>query len=310
MLNPLPQPENKARRGVYAAAISPLNEDGSLNGPRLAAYCQYLLSEAGGCDGVAPLGTAGEGTSLSLADRCAAPGHLAAAGVPGKQVIFGAGAASVGDAVAVGRAAVEAGYTNLLVLPPYYYKSPEDDGLYEAYSRLIEGVGSDALRVYLYHIPQMSAVPLSVELVVRLRKAFGPVVAGIKDSSGDFSQSLAYIEATGGIASDFDVFPASEAMLWDGIDAGAAGIISGSTNAFGAMTQAALQTETGAAREAAMERLRRARDIISGFNMTAAMKQIAAWRNNEPELTRVVPPLLPLSQVERERLKTELEGLS
>ena len=309
MPNPLPQPTDKARRGIYAAAVSPLTSDETLDGPRLASYCGFLLSEAGGCDGVAPLGTAGEGTSHALRDRCAVPGHLAEAGIPPERVILGAASAAVGDTIELARAAMDAGYVNLLVLPPYYYKSPTDEGLFAAYSRLIEGIGDDRLRVYLYHIPQMSAVPLSVDLVVRLREAFGPAIAGIKDSSGDFSQSLGFIEATGGIANDFDVYPASEALLWDGIEAGAAGIISGSTNAFGALAQAALQAEAGPARDAAMERVRRARAVAAGYNMMAAMKQVEAWRSNAPELARLVPPLVPLSEDERERLKAELEAL-
>ena len=67
----------KARRGIYAAAVSPFTETGALDAPKLIAYCQHLLSPAGGCDGVAPTGTTGEGTSVAMADRLALPGHFA-----------------------------------------------------------------------------------------------------------------------------------------------------------------------------------------------------------------------------------------
>jgi len=151
---------SKARRGIYAAAVSPFDDDGSLNAQKLVRYCQHLLSD-GGCDGVAPTGTTGEGTSISTTDRLALPGVFAEAGIETDRVIFGTGAPASGDCVALTRAAVEAGYTNVLVLPPFYYKNPSDEGLYAYFANLVEKIGRDDLRVYLYHFPQMSMTPLS-----------------------------------------------------------------------------------------------------------------------------------------------------
>ena len=123
----------KARRGIYAAAVSPFDADGSLNTSKLIAYCQHLLSD-GGCDGVAPTGTTGEGTSIAMRDRLALPAAFAAAGIETDRVIFGTGAPASGDCVELTRAAVESGYKNVLVLPPYYYKGVSDDGLFSYYA--------------------------------------------------------------------------------------------------------------------------------------------------------------------------------
>lgn len=303
------QPAAKARRGIYAAAISPLKADGSLDGPGLAAYCKHLMSEAGGCDGAAPLGTTGESTSLAMRDRLAAPGYLAEAGLPSDRIIIGTGSPSVADAVELTRAALEAGYMNVLVLPPYYFKSPSDEGLYAAYSSLIEQVGDDRLRVYLYHFPQMSTIPLPVGLVTRLKSAFGPVIAGLKDSTGDFEVSRAFIEATGGVAEDFDVFPANEVFLPQGIAIGSAGTISGTTNAFGALAKAALGLPPGPEREAAEEKVAAARALAARFNNIAAMKQIEAWRTGNDDWLRLLPPLVSLSESERADLKASLAAL-
>lgn len=299
----------KARRGIYAAAVSPFNADGALNADKLLGYCRHLLSE-GGCDGVAPTGTTGEGTSIAMADRLALPGVFAAAGIETDRVIFGTGAPSAGDCVALTRAAIEAGYNNVLVLPPYYYKSPSDEGLYAYYSNLVEKIGRDDLRVYLYHFPQMSAVPLSPALVTRLRAAFGPVIAGLKDSSGDFEQSRAIVEATGGVAEDFDVYPSSEAMLWDGLAIGTAGIISGSTNAFGALAQAALKAPEGAAREAAMAAVKKARAMAGKYPLMAAMKTVEAWRSGDDGWLRMAPPLVPLSAEQSVALRADLAAVT
>ena len=299
---------SKARRGIYAAAVTPFNEDGSVNTAKLIAYCKYLLTD-GGCDGVAPTGTTGEGTSVTMRDRLALPAAFAEAGIESDRVIFGTGAPSAGDCVELTRAAIEAGYNNVLVLPPYYYKSPSDEGLYAYYANLVERIGHDDLRIYLYHFPQMSQVPLSPELVVRLRSAFGPVIAGLKDSSGDFEQSRAIVDATGGVEKDFDVYPSSEALLWDGLSIGTAGIISGSTNAFGAKAQAALKAPEGAARDAAMEAVKAARAAAAKYPLMAAMKQVEAWRTGDEDWTRMAPPLRPLDATQKSALKADIEAL-
>ncbi|SNS86996.1 dihydrodipicolinate synthase family protein [Tropicimonas sediminicola] len=299
----------KARRGIYAAAISPFDADGRLESDKLVAYCRHLLAE-GGCDGVAPTGTTGEGTSVAMADRLALPGIFAQAGFAADQVIFGTGAPSLPDCVALTRASCEAGFVNALVLPPYYYKSPSDEGLYAYCAGLIDKVGRDDLRIYLYHFPQMSQVPLSVDLVLRLREAFGPIVAGLKDSSGDFEQSRAFVEATGGVAEDFDVYPSSEAFLWDGLSIGTAGIISGSTNIFAQKVQAARRAAEGPEREAAMREVRAARAVASKYPLMAAMKTAEAWRSGDDGWLRMQPPLQPLSGAQKAAFKADLEGLN
>lgn len=299
----------KARRGIYAAAVSPFDADGTLDANKLVAYCQHLLTD-GGCDGVAPTGTTGEGTSIAMADRLALPGAFADAGIASDRVIIGTGAPASGDCLALTKAACDAGYTNVLVLPPFYYKSPSDDGLYAYYAKLIDGVGRDDLRVYVYHFPQMSAVPLSVDLVTRLKADFGPLIAGLKDSSGDFAQSAAFMKATGGIDADFDVFPSSEAMLWDGLALGSAGIISGSTNAFGAKAQTALKAPEGPARDDAMDHVKAARAVAGKYPLMAGMKQIEAWRSGDDTWTRMAPPLVPLTAQQKASLRADIDALS
>lgn len=297
---------SKAGRGVYAAAITPFDEDGHVNAEKLIGYCRHLITD-GGCDGVAPLGTTGEGNSISLQDRLALPAAFAAAGFDSSHVIFGSGSCSSGDAGAVTRAAVAAGFCNVLVLPPFYYKDPSDDGLFAYFAQLIETVGDEGLRLYLYHFPQMSMTPISVDLVVRLRDAFGPVVAGLKDSSGDFSQSLAFVEATGGVASDFDVYPSNEVLLFRGLEAGCAGVISGSTNAFGRFIHAA---KADGVDSEAFAQAEKARGIAANFPMVAAMKQMEAWRSGDPTWTRSAPPLMPLTEAQKADLEARVAGLA
>lgn len=295
---------SKAVRGIYAAAVSPFREDGSLDAAKLVAYCQHLMRD-GGCDGVAPTGTTGEGNSIALSDKLALPEAFAKANIAMDRVIFGTGACATADAILLSRNAVDHGYSNVLVLPPFYYKTPSDEGLYRYFAQIIEGVGNNDLRIYLYHFPQMSAVPFSTDLVVRLKKEFGPIIAGLKDSSGDFEQSRAFAQATGGVDADFDVYPSSEAMYFDGKDAGCAGIISGSTNAFAGKVQAAIKSGGGAEFEA----VKAARATAAKYPLMAAMKQVEAWRTNDDSWTRMAPPLVPLSDTQKADLKADLDAL-
>lgn len=297
----------KAYRGIYAAAVSPFREDGSLDAGKLIAYCQHLMSD-GGCDGVAPTGTTGEGNSIRMADRLALPAQFADAGIPSDRVIFGTGSCATGDAIALTKSAFDAGYKNVLLLPPFYYKSPPDDGLYAYFAQIIEAVGDERLRIYLYHFPQVSMTPFSVDLVVRLKKDFGAVIAGLKDSSGDFSQSKAFADATGGVDGDFDVYPSNEAMVFDALDAGCAGIISGSTNAFAGMVQKALAA-SGEARQPLLEAVKAARAAASKYPLMSGMKQIEAWRTGDESWTRMMPPLVPLTEAQKTGLRADLKTL-
>ncbi|WP_299484231.1 dihydrodipicolinate synthase family protein [uncultured Roseibium sp.] len=297
----------KARRGIYAAAVTPFDDQGGVDAAKLIAYCRHLVTD-GGCDGIAPTGTTGEGNSISAKDRLALPAAFAAAGFAADQVIFGTGACSSEDAIAYTRASLDAGFANVLILPPFYYKNPSDDGLYAYYARIIDKVNSDALRIYLYHFPQMSMTPLSPALVSRLKAEFGPIIAGLKDSSGDFSQSLAFVEATGGIDRDFDVYPSSEAMVFDALEAKCAGIISGSTNAFGNLVRAALNADE-AGREQAFQHVKAARAAAAKYPLMAGMKQLEAWRTNDESWTRMAPPLVRLNEAQKTGLRADLDTL-
>ena len=296
----------KAVRGIYAAAVSPLNANGDLDSIKLVMYCKYLVSD-GGCDGVAPTGTTGEGNSISFLQKIRIAEEFADAKFEPSKVIFGTGSCATQDAVDLSKATIDAGYPNVLVLPPYYYKNPTNDGLYAYYSELIERVGNENLRVFIYHFPQMSMTPIPVDVVVKLKNAYGPIIAGLKDSSGDINQAIAFASATGGVKNDFDVYPSSEALLFKGINSGCAGVISGSTNAFGKYVQQALKDGPDSK---SFELVKAARAVASKYPLMAAMKQIEAWRCNDETWTKMAAPLVKLNSEQKNNLKSDLTNLS
>jgi 4-hydroxy-tetrahydrodipicolinate synthase len=291
---------SKAKKGVYAAAITPIDGDGNPDLKRLVEYCRYLI--ANGCDGVAPLGTTGEAAALPHAFRMQVPDALAKAGIASDAVILGAGSPSVGDAIAIGNAALAAGYPNLLVLPPYYTKEPSADGLFDYYSRIIEALGN-RLRLYLYHIPQVTSVAIPVTLVCRLREKYGVVVAGIKDSSGSFDSAKSYLGM-----GNFDIYPSTEAVLSDGLAIGFAGVISGSTNASSQLAGSVLRA-SGSEREMLQEKLTDFRLTIQKFPLIAAVKQIQAWRSGDEGWLRMLPPQRNLTAEQTSALQLEMQRL-
>ena len=157
---------------------------------------------------------------MALLDR------LVAAGIPAARLMPGTGACSITEAATLIRHAVGHGCGGVLMLPPFYYKGMTDDGVFDFFRRVIDRVGSAALRMYLYHIPPQTHVGFSLELVGRLIKAYPDTVVGLKDSSGDWNNTKALLDGFPGFA----IFPGSEVFLLDGLRNGGVGCITASGN--------------------------------------------------------------------------------
>ena len=178
-------------RGLWCATLTPLDASGGVDHGLLVAHARSLLAQ--GVDGVAPFGTTGEGQSFSMAERIAGIEALLAAGIGPERVVAATGCAALPETVALTRHGARAGCAACLVLPPFFWKDATDDGLFTWYAKVIDAVGDPSLRIYLYHIPQVSGTPLSVDLVERLAGAFPGVIAGVKDSAGDWSNTAALL---------------------------------------------------------------------------------------------------------------------
>jgi len=291
---------SKADHGVYAASITPVDATGNPSGERLIEHCHWLMQQ--GVTGVAPLGTTGEGNSLPLAFRLSVPGLFREAGFSSNKVIFGTGSCAAGDAIVATKAVIDAGFTNALVLPPFYYKNVTEDGVFNYFDQLINTVNSDALRVYLYHFPQLSMTPFTVALIKRLKGAFGPVIAGLKDSSGDFAGTLEFVKA----ADDFDVFPGSEAVLIEGLANGCTGSISATSNASALLTAKTFNANGTAQAAELQETLTAVRLAISNYPLSPALKQIVAWRRGDDSWRTVLPPNIGLNDSQQQELHDAL----
>jgi 4-hydroxy-tetrahydrodipicolinate synthase len=187
--------------GIWAPALTPLDQDLKPDGARFAAHATWLLET--GCHGLAVFGTTGEATSFSVAERIALLEAALAAGLPPERLLVGAGCCALSDTLALTAHAAAVGCKNVLMLPPFYYKDMSDEGLAESFARVIDAVGDPALGVYLYHFPKLSGVPITHGLLARLSGAYPGVIKGVKDSSGDPDSTAGFIRSF----PDLAIFP-------------------------------------------------------------------------------------------------------
>jgi 4-hydroxy-tetrahydrodipicolinate synthase len=302
--------EAERLRGIFAAVLTPLDAGLRPDIGRFATHCRWLMDN--GCDALASLGTTGEANSIAVSDRVALIEGAEKAGLPMSQMIYGTGTPALHDTVALSRTALEAGAGGLLLLPPFYYKNPSEDGLFAAFARVAEKIGDLRPRIYFYHFPQMSAVPITLSLTARLREAFPGIFVGVKDSSGDFANTKAFIDAFPG----FDVFSGSEEFLLDNLKAGGKGCISASTNVTAHLASQVLKAWNAgdaAAAEKAQQVATRARQIISRYPAIPALKAIVARARDDRAWLNMLPPQQPLDEAQTDALMAALapiEGFS
>lgn len=283
--------------GVNAAVLTPMNVELSVDLDRMAAHCRWLL--ANGCNGLAILGTTGEANSLGIAERIAVMEGVVARGVPAEKLLPGTGTTALTDTVELTRRAAELGCRGALLLPPFYYKNPSDDGLFAYFSEVIQRTGG-AIKIYLYHFPQQAVVGFGIELVGRLLQAFAGVVKGIKDSSGDFANTRAYAEH---YAKDgFEVYAGDDTLLLPMLRLGGAGCITAASNVNCAIGAQVFANRTGTAAEQAQLTLTATRKAVTSVPLIPGLKALVARNTGNPAWTNLRPPHLKLSAEQQSRL--------
>jgi 4-hydroxy-tetrahydrodipicolinate synthase len=293
--------------GVFCAAATPVHADLSPNLPAFTAHCRWLLDE--GCDGVALLGTTGEANSFSAAERKAVLEAALESGIAPDQLMPGTGVANIPDTVDLTRHALSQGVTKVVMLPPFYYKGVSDEGLFAAYARIIEGVGDSRLRVILYHIPQVSGIALSHNLIDRLRRAFPEVVVGIKDSFGQFDNMAAMVDRFPG----FSVLAGADPLLLPLLQKGGAGCITATSNIVGrdlaTVFKGANDPAQADAVAAAQDRIVGFRNLSNSYVQLPAIKGMVALMTGDDGWFRLRPPLMALSATERADLRAKMTAL-
>jgi 4-hydroxy-tetrahydrodipicolinate synthase len=293
-------------QGLWAPALTALDEDLAPDAGRTAAHVRRLLDQEG-CHGVTIFGTTGEATSFSVAERKAVLEAVLEAGVPAARLMVGTGCCALTDSVELTRHAADLGCTRVLMLPPFYYKGVSDEGLHASYAEVIERTGDAKLEVYLYHFPRLSAVPITHGLVERLLTTHPQTIKGIKDSSGDPEGCAHFIARFPGLA----IFPGTEAIMLDMLELGAAGCISASANVNGPAIRRVWDAWKAGRedRQDLQDEITATRLVLQANPMIPGLKQILAHRLGDSAWLELRPPLTPLTSAQATALEAELARL-
>ena len=274
--------------GVLCPVVTPFDEDLSPDPDRLIRQCQWLLSQN---VGLAVFGTNSEANSLSLEEKMMLLDRLVDAGIDTSRMMPGTGCCALPETVRLTEHAVSLDCAGTLMLPPFYYKDVSDDGLFASFAEVIERVGNSSLRIYLYHIPPVSQVGISLDLIERLIKAYPDTVVGVKDSSGDWDNTKGMLDRHW---DDFRIFAGAETFLLQNMQGGGAGCISATANINPAAIDCLYQKWQTAEAEVLQNELDEIRDIAMAYPMIPALKATVAHFTNDMQWRTVRPPLVAL----------------
>ena len=278
-------------KGLIAPVLTPFDDELNLDQGMYNDFAAQLLET--GCLGLAPFGTTGEALSVSNSERIEALEGLIASGIDPNLIIPGTGLCNLPDTVTLSRHALELGCAGILMLPPFYFKGVSDAGLFDYYQLLIERINDPTLKIYLYHIPQVSGVSLTIELVSRLKQAYPDIIAGIKDSSGVWENTKALLGINGLI-----VYPGTELPVIDAIRLGAPGCISATANLNpGDISKVISLCHNGKWEDAENlhETVKKVRLLLQDYAPIPAQKALLAMRTGNNKWHNLRPPLKPIS---------------
>ncbi len=290
--------------GIYAPVVTPFTRALAPDPRRYLRHCRWLLSQD---VGLAVFGTNSEANSMSVAEKEALLDSLLAAGLPPARLMPGTGCSALTDTVELTRFCLGRGVHAVLMLPPFYYKGVSDEGLFRFYSEVIQRAGSADLRIYLYHIPPVSQVPITLSLIEKLLTAYPGIIAGVKDSSGNWDNTQAMLDRFQ--PRGFDVFAGSESFLLATLRRGGVGCITATGNVNPGPIVALYRhwrEADAATRQAGLDATRA---VFARFGMIPALKAAIGLFLHDPDWGTVRPPLVDLTPDQGAELKKALEEI-
>jgi len=300
-------PSSHPLAGVYAAAVTPLKPDSTLDFDSVPVLMQFLAGR--GCHGIVLFGTTGEGPSFSPAEREALMRRACEArkSMPGFRLLAGTGTPSLSETIDLTRLAFDLGFEAVLVVPPYYFRKATDNGLFAWFGEVIKkAVPSDG---YLlgYHFPNVAGIGFSMELLARLKDAFPAQFAGIKDSSHDADLAKRLGERFG---YDLAVLTGTDSYLQLAMQNQAAGCITAPANIISPDLRDVWDLmNAGKDAGEAQARVKRQREVLEKYPPFPPTLKALLHRLHGLPRWSVQPPLERLPEELEDQVTTEFEGL-
>ncbi|MEE1574247.1 MAG: dihydrodipicolinate synthase family protein, partial [Candidatus Neomarinimicrobiota bacterium] len=270
---------------------------------RLVKLCRWLSSQN---VALVLFGTTSEANSLSLEEKISLLNDLIDAEINPSLLMPGTGCCSLTETVQLTSHAVKLGCKGTLMLPPFFYKDINDDGLFRSYAETIERVGDSALKIYLYHIPPVSGVNISLDLIERLVIRYPNTIVGVKDSSGNWENTQSILERQ---LDDFRVFAGSEHFLLQTMRAGGAGCISATANINPNAIYNLYKEWKSNQADDLQKQLNQVRATLESYPMIPALKSVVSYYSNHPDWTIVRPPFISLEKETQKELIQKLKSL-
>jgi len=291
-------------KGLISPILSPFDDSLNFNQGMYNELAKDLLST--GCSGLAPFGTTGEALSVSNDERMQALENLIKSGVSPDKLIPGTGLCNFPDTVKISRHAIELGCKGVMTLPAFYFKDVTDEGLFQYYERLIDEINHPNLKIYLYHIPQVSGVGLSIPLVKKLRSTYPDIIVGIKDSSGVWENTEQLLSIDGLI-----VYPGAELPVIDAIKLGGPGCISATANFNPTNIAKVIELSHDGKWDQAEEvhkDVKEVRYLFQDYSAIPAQKAMLAIKYKDKRWKNIRPPLVQISEQRSSELEEKLRN--
>lgn len=269
--------------GTSAAMATPFAENGQIEWTALAAHARALLDT--GMNVVTAFGTTGEGVSISADARAGLYGQMERHGIRPDQLVECVNEPSSADAGAHMRRSLEAGCAGILLTPPFYFKGVGDEGVFRWCAEAFEEAGGACRDVIVYNIPALTGVSIGPALLGRLRLAFPEVVAGIKDSAGDWDHTASLLAEH----SDLAILVGHEGHLARAVRLGASGAISGIANIAPALVAKLVRGDDDPLVGEILE------DLLK-LPVVPAIKSVMAIKSGRSAWSRVRAPLQPIRE--------------
>ena len=282
------------KNGIYAAGLSILKEDMSLDAQGTIAHAESAIKN--GLHGVFFFGSTGQSQLISISEKKDLISRTATSKFR-DQFYIGTGINSLNDNLDLIRYSMEYGFQIFLIMPPAYYKGNTDEGIYNFYSKIIEKVPK--IKIILYNFEKLSGYLFNVEIVKKLVKKFPKQIIGCKDSSYNLFENLKI--------PDFKMFPGSEAKLLNGLELGCSGCISAVTNVTHSLARKVFDDFENKIHQSSNEKLIKVRQTFDRYPLISALHSFMSVKNKN--YSYVLPPLTLLNPKLKEELLSKLKEL-
>ena len=282
------------KKGIYAASLSVLNENGTLNINETILHAESAIRS--GLHGVFFFGSTGQSQLISMNEKKEFIAKIASHKLR-KKFFLGTGCNSLNDNIDLVKYAMEYDFRDFLIMPPAYYKGNTDEGVFEFYKKII--TATPKVKIILYNFEKLSGYKFSAEAVTKLVKAFPDNIIGCKDSSYNLFETLKL--------PNFLMFPGSEAKLLKGLKLGCSGCISAVTNVTHSLARKVFDDFENKKEQSKNEQLINVRETFDQYNLISALHSYLSLRQDKYKY--LLPPLVLLPEEKCKELVTKLEDL-